>query len=104
MVAIADVLGIMSSGCANDDIDSAQNRVLVCAPSHAAADVITHRLQKIVDSSYVLRLYDKSRPVNTVPATIMPFTCRNPATGEFTLPPASGKILKWFVWICLFSY
>jgi hypothetical protein len=90
MVAISDVLCLMPSGCGND-IDTTRNRVLVCAPSHAAADVITHRLMKFLDRGSIFRLYDKSRPTNTVPVTIMPCTCTNAATDDFTLPALSGK-------------
>lgn len=89
MVAISDVLGLMPSGCGND-IDTTRNRVLVCAPSHAACDVITHRLESFLNQASIFRMYDKSRPTNTVPATIMPYTCRNPDTEEFTLPAPSG--------------
>lgn len=104
MVAIADVLGLMQSGSV-DDVDSTKNRVLVCAPSHAAADVITHRLQAFLNQAFIFRLYDQSRPTNTVPATIMPHTCRNPITNEFTLPASTGKKLNDLIYsVTLFMH
>lgn len=95
MVAIADCLGLMSSGDF-DDLDKYENhnRVLVCAPSHAAADVCTSRLKQFVPNKSILRVYDKLRPKNTVPAHILPFTCRHPSTDQFTLPPVSCKIIQ----------
>ena len=91
MVAIADALGLNQSEYDND-IDTTTNRVLVCAPSHAAADVITHRLLTFLSPAFIFRIYDKSRPLNTVPTTIVPCTTQNPTTSEFTLPVASGEI------------
>lgn len=87
MAAIVDVLGLLPS---NDDKKLRNNRVLVCAPSHAAADVITGRLISFLAKEAIFRLYDKSRPLNTVPSSIIHLTCQNTSTGEFTLPPPSG--------------
>jgi len=89
MAAIADILGLLQS---NDDKKLRNNRVLVCAPSHAAADVITSRLSSFLAKEAIFRMYDKSRPFNTVPSSIIHLTCQNTITGEFTLPPPSGKI------------
>ncbi|KAL7516520.1 LOW QUALITY PROTEIN: hypothetical protein ACHAWX_001531, partial [Stephanocyclus meneghinianus] len=87
MAAIVDVLGLLPS---NDDKKLRNNRVLVCAPSHAAADVITGRLISFLAKEAIFRLYDKSRPFNTVPSSIIHLTCQNTSTGEFTLPPPSA--------------
>lgn len=72
MAAIADVLGLFSP----EQSSRNKNRVLLCAPSHAAADVITQRLSSFLEGNQIFCLYDESRPANTVPRYILPFTCQ----------------------------
>lgn len=81
IAAIADVLGLLKQDKAN------KNRVLLCAPSHAAADVLTQRLTAILKRDEIFRMYDSSRPSTTVPGSILPFVCQLPGSDTFTLPP-----------------
>jgi helicase MOV-10 len=52
---------------------SKQNhRILVCAPSHPAADVVTICLGDMLkDSGKLFRLFDSDRPVETVPLHLL---------------------------------
>lgn len=60
-------------------------RMLVCTPSHTACDVVTRRLSKYLPGDRLFRLYDSSRPVETVPVEMLGFTRQGPM-GEFILP------------------
>ena len=88
MAAIADVLGLLQPA---QSIELNTNRVLVCAPSHAACDVITRRLRVFLKRTEIFRMYDSARPSNTVPGDIVPFTCQLPKSDRFTLPIPEGK-------------
>ena len=81
IAAIADVLGLLKQD------DTNKNRVLLCAPSHAAADVLTRRLSAILKRDEIFRMYDRSRPSTTVQGSILPFTVQLPGSDTFTLPP-----------------
>lgn len=85
ITTIADVLGLLKQGAHREN----KKRVLLCAPSHAAADVLTRRLSEILKQSEIFRMYDSSRPSNTVPGYILPYTCQLPGTDTFTLPAPS---------------
>ena len=99
--AIADVLGLFQHEGA-DEQKKNTNRVLVCCPSHAACDVLTKRLSGLLKRTEIFRLYDASRPSNTVPGYILPFTCQVPGSDRFTLPPPSVWIgLKVVVCTCM---
>jgi hypothetical protein len=64
-------------------------RILVCTPSHTAANVIAERLAKSgsLGPSQLFRLLDADRPVETIPSSILPYCHQNPITGAFSLPP-----------------
>lgn len=87
--AIADVLGLLQNGKQNNGQSrkDSTNRVMVCCPSHAASDVLTRRLSGLMKRTEIFRLYDATRPANTVPGYILPFTCQVPESDRFTLPP-----------------
>ena len=82
ITAIADCLGLLEGS----STDAKNNRVLVCCPSHAASDVLTRRLSPLLERKEIFRLYDSSRPSNTVPGSILPFTCQVPGSDRFTIP------------------
>lgn len=74
-------------------------RILVCTPSHTAADVVTQRLGKHLNSSRLFRLYDADRPVNAVPPPVLPFCYQNESSGRFVLP-AVKDLLQFEVIVC----
>lgn len=63
-------------------------RVLVCTPSHTAANVVTKRLGQFLKPTQLFRLLDASRPISTVPNDLLPFYRQDPITGAFCLPSA----------------
>ncbi len=93
IAAIAEVLGLLKKDETN------KNRVLLCAPSHAAADVLTERLTAILRRDEIFRMYNSSRPSVTVPGKILPFTVTVPGTDTFTLPSPEGWT-KFRVVVC----
>lgn len=74
-------------------------RILVCTPSHTACDVVTRRLSKSLSPQKLLRLYDSSRPVEMVPAHILPYA-KQGTTGAFIFPQ---DLLKYQVIVCTCS-
>lgn len=82
---------------------SSTNRVLVCTPSHTAADVVTRRLAERLNRDELWRLLDSNRPVNTVPAVILPFTRQRIDTGAFRLPSTVEELFKFRVIVCTCS-
>ncbi|KAL7499976.1 hypothetical protein ACHAWT_010917 [Skeletonema menzelii] len=90
---IADVLGLLKQDKTN------KNRILLCAPSHAAADVLTERLTAILRRDEIFRMYSSSRPSTTVPGKILPFTVQIPGSDTFTLPSPEGWT-KFRVVVC----
>lgn len=96
--AIADVLGLLNK----ENCEENKNRVLLCAPSHAAADVLTRRLTAILKKEEIFRMFDSSRPSNFVSGSILPFTCQLPGSGTFTLPaPPAWARFRVVVCTCL---
>lgn len=96
--AIADVLGLLNKETRGEN----KNRVLLCAPSHAAADVLTRRLTAILKKEEIFRMFDSSRPSNFVSGSILPFTCQLPGSGTFTLPaPQAWAKFRVVVCTCL---
>lgn len=75
-------------------------RILVCTPSHTAADVITQRLGTNMKRDQLFRLYSPDRPVATVPTAVIGF-CRQSSdqTGAFILPDV-GSLMKFQVIVC----
>ena len=93
IAAIADVLGLRKQDKTN------KNRILLCAPSHAAADVLTERLTAILRRDEIFRMYSSSRPSTTVSGKMLPFTVTIPGSDTFTLPSPAGWT-KFRVVIC----
>ncbi|GKY94506.1 hypothetical protein MPSEU_000416500 [Mayamaea pseudoterrestris] len=61
--------------------------ILMCTPSHAAADNIITRLSKHLDRLQLFRLYDSSRAVETVPVQVLGYTRQlTGGLGEFCIP------------------
>lgn len=61
-------------------------RILICSPSHTAANVITQRLGAILAPQHLFRLLDASRPTSTIPMALSPFCRLDENTGSFMLP------------------
>lgn len=77
-------------------------RILVCTPSHTAADVVTLRLAELLDPTRLFRLYDSDRPVETVPIQILRFACQSVETGAFSMP-SGPELLQYSVIVCTCS-
>lgn len=82
---------------------SSDHRVLVCTPSHTAADVVTRRLAERLNREELWRLLDSDRPVKTVPASILPFTRQRTDTGAFRLPATTEELYSFRVIVCTCS-
>jgi hypothetical protein len=82
---------------------STEHKVLVCTPSHTAADVVTRRLAERLNREELWRLLDSDRPVKTVPASILPFTRQRTDTGAFRLPSTVEELFKFRVIVCTCS-
>jgi helicase MOV-10 len=61
-------------------------RILACAPSNSAADVITQRLSELLKADELFRFYAPSREKRLVPPDLLPFTFENDG-GVFSHPP-----------------
>ncbi|KAK7439801.1 hypothetical protein VKT23_017376 [Stygiomarasmius scandens] len=63
-------------------------RILACAPSNSAADLITTRLSanKALSKEQLFRAYAPSRSKSQVPLELLDFACVN-NNGHFTVPP-----------------
>jgi helicase MOV-10 len=64
-----------------------RKRVLVCAASNAAADVIAKRLQTTLGKSEMLRLYSDSRSFNDVPESLREYCNWDAHAESFYTPP-----------------
>ncbi|KAI0048937.1 P-loop containing nucleoside triphosphate hydrolase protein [Auriscalpium vulgare] len=75
-------------------------RILACAPSNSAADLLASRLA-MLGPDQLFRHYAPSRFKDTVPDELLQFTCTN-SQGHFTLPPiAVLKRYKVIVSTCV---
>jgi len=81
---------------------SNRQQILVCTPSHTAANVITRRLGKFLRASKLFRLLDASRLSNTIPADLTPFCRQDEQTGTFVMPP-SKEMFQFDVIVCTCS-
>jgi len=105
-----------------DRLDNDRNgltpRILVCTPSHTAADVITERLTKLLSKQQkendididkleqqqkqrrhaLFRLYDSTHAIERVPVQILPYT-RQDGDGRWVLP-ATHEFLQLSVIVC----
>ncbi|TFY71299.1 hypothetical protein EVG20_g1692 [Dentipellis fragilis] len=59
--------------------------ILVCAPSNSAADLVASKLTSL-GTEQLFRFYAPSRPKDTVPDGLLPFTCAT-RDGHFSHPP-----------------
>jgi len=76
-----------------------KNRILVCAPSHTAANVLTQRLGENLSKEELFRLVDSNRGSDTIPFAVLRFTHRDQSGGTFALPPTE-QLLKFRVIVC----
>ncbi|KAF9260599.1 P-loop containing nucleoside triphosphate hydrolase protein [Marasmius fiardii PR-910] len=75
-------------------------RVLACAPSNSAADLIAQRLMALGED-VLFRAYAPSRHKEQVPLELLPFTYRND-NGHFSVPPlARMKRFRVIVTTCI---
>ena len=86
LAGIQRILALNSSTSTVSQGTYGRIRVLVCTPSHTAANVITRGLGKFLKPTQLFRLLDTSRPVNTIPNDLSKFYCQDPLTGAFCLP------------------
>ena len=70
-------------------------RVLACAPSNSAADVIARRLLELLKADELFRFYAPSRERGAVPPDLLPYTFAN-GDGTFSHPPLD-KVKKFRV-------
>jgi helicase MOV-10 len=76
-------------------------RILACAPSNSAADVITLRLSELLQPNMLFRFYAPSREKKAVPPNLLRYTFTNP-DGLFSHPPlATVKAFRVIVCTCL---
>lgn len=80
---------------------SDKHRILVCAPSHTAADVMTRRLATLpsLTRETLIRIYDADRPISTVPLPLLPYCRQHEKTGTLALP-TSEELLSASVIVC----
>jgi len=78
-----------------------KRRILACTPSHTACDVLTRRISQYLPNNRIFRLYDSSRPVETVPVEMLAFTHQN-ASGDFVFPSIE-KFRTFQVIVCTCS-
>lgn len=82
---------------------SGENRILVCTPSHIAADIVTQRLSEKLNKNQLWRLVDALRPIETLPSAILPFCRQDIETGAFMLPTNVADIYSYRVIVCTCS-
>jgi helicase MOV-10 len=73
-------------------------RVLACAPSNSAADVIALRLSELLKTDELFRFYAPSREKGTVPPNLLPYTFEN-GDGLFS-HPALDRVRAYRVVVC----
>ena len=91
----------------NNDADGncckSRHRILVCTPSHTAADVVTRRLGQHMKRNELFRLFDADRPITTVPVEVLGF-CRQSEDQLATFAiPDSQSLLHFQVIVCTCS-
>lgn len=62
------------------------SRILVCAPSNTAVDVVVERLSPFVNRREMLRLVAYSRDRSTIPESIMEYTHYDESSDTFIMP------------------
>jgi helicase MOV-10 len=76
-------------------------RVLACAPSNSAADIIALRLSKLLKTDEFFRFYAPSRGKGTVPPNLRPYTFLNRDGLLSCPPPATVRGYRVVVCTCL---
>lgn len=99
---LSAIRAILNLNGKNSD-HASKYRILVCTPSHTAADVVTRRLGQHMNRDELFRLFDMDRPVATVPVEVLAF-CRQSEDqlANFTLPDA-WSLLNFQVIVCICS-
>jgi len=64
-----------------------ESRILACAPSNAAADLIAERLAPYLSSKELFRAYGPSRGRSQVPVSLLGHICVSSRTGTFSVHP-----------------
>lgn len=78
-------------------------RILACAPSNSAADVIASRLSELLEPDTLFRFYAPSRMKGTVPPRLLPYTFIN-SDDLFSHPPLNTvKAFRVIVSTCVSS-
>jgi len=78
-------------------------RILACAPSNSAADVIALRLSELLEPDTLFRFYAPSRGKVMVPSKLLPYTFMN-SDDLFSHPPlATVKAFRVIVSTCVSS-
>lgn len=78
-------------------------RLLVCAPSNTATDLIVQRLAMYISPSEMIRIMAYSRDPETVAADVLKYTCYSSAEEGFVIPSADVMMQKQIVAITLSS-
>jgi AAA domain len=74
-------------------------RILVCTPSHTAADVVTKRLSQFLPRHELFRLLDPDRPIATVPTSVLGYCRQDDKSGTFVMPSVE-ELLNFQVIVC----
>jgi len=104
----------------SNGLDHPRPRILICTPSHTACDVITERLANLLADQQrpqkesndgdatertnqirksIFRLYDATRPVESVPVQILSYTRQGGDGGQFVMPDIQ-ELFNFSVIIC----
>jgi helicase MOV-10 len=70
-------------------LNKPNSRILACAPSNSAADIIADRLSKVLSTDQLFRYYAPSRFKNQVPDRLLEYAYFKPGTETFSVPPMS---------------
>lgn len=79
------------------------SRILVCAPSNAASDLLVQRLSSCVEPSEMIRIIAYSRDKETVPSDVLKYASYSTAEQSFVMPPLDIVREKRIVVITLSS-
>ncbi len=79
------------------------SKILVCAPSNAAADLIVERLAPYFTKAELLRLLAYTRERRDVPEEVLPFTHFDEVENTFTTPSQEKVKQKQIVVVTLGS-
>ena len=80
---------------------NSQARILACAPSNSAADLITRRLATKLSPNQLFRFYAPSRDKDEAPDELLPYSVTT-VDGHFSVPPmARLKAFRVIVSTCV---